>query len=331
MTSATAADLVIGGGDAPELHLLEVGATVQRMVVTCGDGRRRDVALGLADAEAVRQGSAYVGSVVGRYANRIAHGRAIVAGRELRLPTNDRGHHLHGGPDGFHTRHWQVVEKSGEAATFELVSPDGDAGYPGELTVRARYAIAEDRVRLDLSATTTATTLVNLTSHTYLNLGEDGTIDDHWLQVPARRYTPVDHTSIPVGEHRPVHGTPFDLTEPRRVADVVRDPDPEIRAARGLDHNYVVDGAGWRRVATLDAPATRTRMDLWSDRPGLQVYTGNFFDGVDRDRRGRALRQGDGIALEPQLAPDSPNRPGWPSAVLEPGETYRTRIAWVFS
>lgn len=326
--------LVIGGAPGPELHLLAVGATVRRLVVTGGDGVRRDVALGLADGDAVRAGADYVGSIVGRYANRIAQGRFRIDDKQVSLPVNDRGHHLHGGPAGFHTRTWAVVEHTTDAVTFELVSPDGDAGYPGELTVRARYTTGPDRVELELTATTTATTVVNVTSHAYLNLHGGGTIDQHRLSVAASAYTPVDDSSIPIGDHAPVDGTDFDLREPTELGPVVRSSAPEIRVARGIDHNYVVDGEGWRRVAVLDGPRTRTRLELWSDQPGLQVYTGNFFDASAVDRAGRMLRQGDGIALEPQLAPDSPNRygrPGWPSPVLRPGETYRSRTAWVFS
>lgn len=334
MKAESARAIVIGRTPGPELHLLDVGATVQRLVVTCGDGVRRDLALGLADGAAVRSSPDYIGSVVGRYANRIAAGRFPLDGATVDLPANDRGQHLHGGPDGFHTRTWRVAEQSGDAVVFELVSPDGDAGYPGELTVRARYAVTGDTVELELTATTTAPTIVNLTSHAYLNLHGAGTIDDHRLSVAAAAYTPVDAASIPTGSHEPVAGTPFDLRRGATLGAVVRSDHPQVREARGIDHNFVVEGAGWRRMAVLEGPATRTRMELWSDQPGLQVYTGNFFDGSAVDRDGRMLRQGDGIALEPQLHPDSPNRPSgpdWPSAVLRPGETYRSRMAWVFS
>lgn len=330
--------VVIGRAPGPELHVLPVGATVQRLLVTGGDGVRRDVVLGLADGDAVRASTDYVGSIVGRYANRIAHGRFALDGVGHEVPANDRGHHLHGGPDGFHTRTWEVVERSADEVALELVSPDGDAGYPGELTVRAAYRVEGDVVRLDVTATTTAPTIVNLTSHAYFNLHGSGTIDDHLLQVDASRYTPVGADSIPTGGHAPVDGTPFDLRRPTRLGGPIRADDPEVRDARGIDHNLVLDGSGWRPVAVLDGPATRTRMELWSDQPGLQVYTGNFLDGTATDRTGRLLRQGDGLCLEPQLAPDTPNREpadgtdaDWPSAVLRPGETYRNRIAWAFS
>lgn len=334
MKAASARSVVLGSAPGPELHLMDVGATVQRLVVTCGDGVRRDLALGLADGAAVRSSTDYVGSVVGRYANRIAEGRFTLDGATFDLPAHDRGHHLHGGPDGFHTRTWRVAEHSRDVVVFELVSPDGDAGYPGELTARARYAVTDDSIELELTATTMAPTIVNLTSHAYLNLHGTGTIDDHRLSVAADAYTPVDAASIPIGSHEPVAGTPFDLRRGAALGAVVRSDHPQVRAARGIDHNFVVAGAGWRRMAVLDGPATRTRMELWSDQPGLQVYTGNFFDGSALDREGRMLRQGDGIALEPQLHPDSPNRPSgpdWPSAVLRPGETYRSRMSWVFS
>lgn len=323
--------VVIGAAPGPELHLMEVGATVQRLLVTDGEGVRRDVALGLPDAASIRSSSDFVGGTIGRYANRIAGGRLRLEGAAVMLPTNDRGHHLHGGPDGFHCRRWTVVEQTADRVTFELVSPDGDQGFPGTLTARARFAIDGEQVTLELTATTTATTVVNLTSHAYFNLHGGGAIDDHRLAVEAATYLPVDGTGIPLGEEAAVAGTPFDLREDTVLGPVVRAAHDQITDARGIDHHYVVDGRGWRRMATLLGPRTGLRMELWSDQPGVQVYTGNFFDGTSRDRTGRLLRQGDGIALEPQLAPDTPNHPRWPSAVLRPGETYRSRIGWVFA
>lgn len=314
--------IVLGGDPGVEVHLLPVGATVQRMVVTGGDGVRRDVALGLADGAAIRGSRTYAGSVVGRYANRIARGRFELDGTTHELDRNDRGHHLHGGADGFHTRTWSVVERTATSATFELVSPDGDAGYPGELTARASYRVEGEGVVLELTATTTAPTIVNLTSHVYLDLDGAGSIEDHRLQVPAATYLPVDG-GIPTGDFAPVSGTRFDLRAPVRVGDV-----------GGLDHDFAVEGSGWRRLATLDGPRTHTRAELWSDQPGLQVYTADGFDGSEVDRSGRPLGPCAGIALEPQLPPDTPNhhgRPGWPGAVLRPGSTYRHRIAWRFS
>ncbi len=324
--------LVLGAEPGPVLHLLTLGATVHRLQVTGGDGVRRDVVLGLAGPAEMLAGSDYLGATIGRYANRIAHGRLEIDGTAHQLGTHDRGHHLHGGPDGFDRRLWHILEATDERALLGLTSPDGDQGFPGRLDVRASYAVTRDAVEIELTATTDATTLVNLTQHTYFALdgAGAGTIDDQWLTIDAAAWTPLDDTGIPIGDHQPVDGTPFDLRRPRRIGDLVRGPHPQLVAAGGVDHNLVVSGAGFRRLARLDSPRTATRLEVWSDQPGLQVYTGNLLDGSSRGPDGRAHRQGDGVALEPQLFPDSPHHPDWPSALLRPGEGYRHRMAWRF-
>jgi len=326
--------LLLGGAPGVELHLLTLGSAVHRLVVTAGDGVRRDVALGYPDVAAYLAGTDYLGAVVGRYANRIAQGRFELDGAVVQVATHDRGNSLHGGPDGFDRRVWDVAEEGPTYAVLRLVSPHGDQGFPGTLVAEARWEVEDETVRLSLSATTDRTTVVNLSSHAYLNLDGGGSVDDHELRVPASSYLPVDGTGIPLSEHTPVDGTAFDLREPRRVGDVARDPHPQVAAAQGLDHDVVVDGDGLRTVAELTSSRTRTRVRVLSDQPGLQVYLGNFLDGTTVSRAGTLLRQGDGIALEPQRHPDTPNHegePGWPSAVLRPGETYRSTIAWKFS
>ena len=323
--------IVLGRPPGPVLHLLTLGATVHRLEVSCGDGVRRNVALGHGTVEEYLASTDYIGSVVGRYANRIAGGRFELDGTVHQLGAHDRGNHLHGGPDGFDRRVWDVVEASDDRAVLQLDSPDGDQGFPGRLTARATYTVGEAGVRIHLAATTDAPTLANLTSHAYFNLDGDGsgTIDDHRLTVPADRFTPVDDNGIPLADHTPVAGTPFDLREPRALGAVVREPHDQLVRAGGIDHNFVPDGSGLRGHAVLESPRTGTRLEVRSDQPGLQVYTGNFLDGTRRSADGRAYRQGDGIALEPQLFPDSPNHPSWPSAVLRPGETYEHTIEWV--
>ena len=286
--------ITIGEPPGPVLELLDLGATVRRLVV---DGR--DVVLGYATPAEYLASTSYVGGTIGRYANRIAGGRFELDGREIWVAANDRGHHLHGGPDGFDRRTWDVVEQGPTHAVLRIVSPDGDAGFPGELTATARFEVLEDRVAIDLTASTDAPTVVSLTSHAYFDLG-----DDHQLTIPAQQYTPVDATGIPVGGHAPVAGTPYDFRTARTIGDVP------------IDHNYVVDGSGLRTAAVLESPRTGTRLEVRSDQPGLQVYTGGELGGV---------------ALEPQRFPDSPNHPDFPSAVLRPGETYRNRIEWVFA
>ena len=324
--------LTIGAEPGPVVEVLTLGATVHRLVVTGGDGERRNVVLGQPDVAERLASSDYLGGTIGRYANRIAGGRFTLAGREVEVRTHDRGNSLHGGPDGFDVRLWDVASHTADEVVLTLVSPDGDQGFPGTVSATVRYRVDGDTVRVAMEATTDATTVVNLTNHAYLNLeGEGaGSIDGHVLLVEADHYTPVDATGIPTGGHEPVAGTPFDLREPTLVGRAVRTDHPQVLDAQGIDHNYVVRGSGLRRAAVLTAPATGTSVELWTDQPGVQVYTGNFLDGRRRSTTGALYRQGDGIALEPQLFPDSPHRPEWPSAVLEPGETYAATLEWRF-
>ncbi|GAA5141987.1 galactose mutarotase [Nocardioides marinquilinus] len=329
--------LTIGTAPGPVLTVLTLGATAHRLEVEGGDGRRRDVVLGHGTVEERLASGDYVGGTIGRYANRIAGGRFELDGREVVVGAHDRGNSLHGGPDGFDRRVWDVVEHDASVVVLRLVSPDGDQGFPGTLTVEVRYEVDGDTVRVTHEATTDATTLCNLTNHAYLNLDGDGSgsADDHLLTVVADAYTPVDDTGIPLGAHAPVDGTPFDLRAPTRVGTASRTPHEQLVTSRGIDHNLVL--TGWqpdgllRHAATLASPATGTTVELWCDQPGLQVYTGNFLDGSLRSTDGVAYRQGDGVALEPQRFPDSPHHPEWPSAVLEPGERYVARLEWRFS
>ncbi|QSF58024.1 aldose epimerase family protein [Nocardioides sp. zg-1228] len=325
--------LTIGAAPGPVVEVLTLGATVHRLVVGCGDGERRNVVLGHPDVEERLASSDYVGGTIGRYANRIAAGRFVLDGREVEVRTHDRGNSLHGGPDGFDVRLWDVESHDTHEAVLTLVSPDGDQGFPGEVSVRVRYRVEGDAVRVAMHATTDAPTVVNLTNHAYVNLDGEGagTIDGHELTVEADAYTPVDDSGIPLGDHAPVAGTPFDLRRPAVLGPVLRAEHPQMVATRGLDHNYVVRGTGLRRAAVLTSPATGTSVEVWTDQPGVQVYTGNVLDGTRRSTRGGRYRQGDGVALEPQLFPDSPNRPEWPSAVLRPGETYRATLEWRFA
>jgi aldose 1-epimerase len=325
--------ITVGQPPGPVLHLLDLGATVHRLEVACGDRRRRNVVLGHATPSHYLASTDYVGGTIGRYANRIAGGRFQLGDRKVEVAAHDRGNHLHGGPDGFDRRMWDVVEHGRRHAVLRLVSPDGDQGFPGELTATARFEARDDRIAISLTAQTDAPTVVNLTSHAYFNLDGDGagTIDQHELGVPARTYTPVDPSGIPTGGHAPVDGTPFDFRRARAIGGSLRQDHQQIEWARGIDHNYVVDGTGMRTAATLESRRTRTRLEVRSDQPGLQVYTGNFLDGGRSSTDGGLYRQGDGIALEPQNFPDSPNREDFPSSVLRPGETYRSEIEWVFT
>ena len=325
--------ITIGDEPGPQLEVLDLGATTHRLWVTGGDGVRRNVVLGHPTAQEHLDLNYYLGGTIGRYANRIADGRFTIDGTELQVGVHDRGNHLHGGPDGFDRRVWEVVDGDVNRVELRLLSPDGDQGFPGNLTAGVTFHVVDDTVRIEFAASTDASTLVNLTSHAYFNLhGESGgTAEDHLLRVDADQYLPVDATGIPLGALAPVAETPFDLRSPTRVGDAVRSDHPQIREGRGIDHNYAPVGEGWRRMAVLDGPLTHTRMELFSDQAGLQVYSGNFLDGSVPGTSGGLYRQGDGIALEPQFFPDSPNNPDHASPLLRPGDTYRAALEWRFT
>jgi aldose 1-epimerase len=300
--------VVIGEPPGPVLRLAALGAAVARLEVTCGDGVRRDVVLGGAGGS-----DDFLGATIGRFANRIGGGSFELDGREHRLATNEGTTTLHGGPEGFDRRVWDLVDADGSSARWRLTSPDGDQGFPGRLVAEAAYAVVPDGFRLTLTATTDAPTVVNLTHHGYAALDGSGSIDDHVLTVPAGLRVPVDDHGLPTGD--PVAVEPgHDLRGGRRLGDVGT-----------LDHTFVVPGRGVRPVAVLTAPATRTTVTVLSDQPGVQVYTGDWL----RSHPARA-----GVALEPQRFPDTPRhegRAGWPSAVLRPGEEYRHVLEWRFS
>lgn len=325
--------IVLGREPGPVLTLLDLGATVQGLEICCGDGTRREVVLGQATPADYLASTDYLGGTIGRYANRIRAGRFELDGAEVQLGTHDRGNHLHGGPDGFDRRVWRLEEHDEHRARLSLLSPDGDQGYPGALRAEVTFSVLDDGVRIAFAATTDATTVVNLTSHAYFNLDGvgAGTVDEHLLRVDAEEYTPVDPTGIPLDGHAPVAGTALDFRDSRPIGPAVRSGEEQVTTARGIDHNYVLRGEGLRPVATLSSLRTRTRLELRTDQPGLQVYTGNFLDGSRSSAAGGRYRQGDGIALEPQLFPDTPNRPEFGSAVLRPGETYRALMEWRFS
>ena len=316
---------------APRVTVLDLGATINSIRLDADDPGT-EVCIGFTDLDQrLPAVSGYFGAVVGRYANRIGGARFELDGHTYDLSANENGNTLHGGVDGFDKRIWTVVEASSESISLELVSPDGDQGFPGELTARATYRLLDDGLALDLSATTDATTVCLLTSHLYLNLAGAGTAENHLLSVEADKYVPIDPESIPLGTLADVSGTPFDLRRPTRVGDPVRADDEQVGRAKGIDHSFQVRGEGLRRFARVEEPASDRALELSSDQPGVQVYTGNFLDGSWVTSAGVRLRQGDAVALEPQQHPDAPNQHWSTRAVLRPGEEWTSRIEWRFS
>ncbi|MCX4985468.1 aldose epimerase family protein [Streptomyces sp. NBC_00572] len=311
------------------------GARLHGLWVPDRYGTPADVVLAPRDP-ARTAGARYFGATVGRYANRIAQGRFSLDGKPYQLMTQENGHCLHGGAEGFDTRLWEaesVHTREWTGVLLHLRSPDGDQGFPGNLDVTVSCLVGRDNeLSFSYAAVTDAATLVNLTNHAYFNLEGEGVGDilDHELAVDADHYTPVDGDLIPHGDHRPVSGTAFDLRRPLRIGVALARPG----ASGGYDHNFVLSPHGdetLRRAAVLHAPATGRRMEVLTTEPGLQVYTAGQFDGSVLGKSGTPYRAGAGIALETQHFPDSPNRPGDPSPVLRPGDEYRSRTVLRFS
>lgn len=327
LKSASVSSYSLSSNSGFKVEILDWGASINSVLLDFANSVT-EVAVGFTDADT--RGDDYFGSIVGRFANRIKGGEFKVSGKTYRALTNEGSNTLHGGPEGFSSRIWNVDNVSDNAIELSLISPDGDQGFPGELTTKARYQVFGTTLSLDLSATTTAPTVCSLTNHAYWNLAGGGTVDDHFLTVDADQFVPIDDESIPLGELRDVDGTPFDLRSSRRIGEVVRSRHEQIEVVHGLDHSFQIRGDGFRRCARLEYPKTGRALEVWSDIPGVQIYTGNSFDGSLISRNGR-LRQGDAIAIEPQYHPDAVNQP-WSSGVfLDPGEEWKARIEWRFS
>ena len=278
----------------------------------------------------------YYGALIGRYGNRIANGRFTLDGETYELPVNNNGHQLHGGPQGFDKYIWQATtETTPEAAMVTLthVSPDGDQGFPGELSVRCRYTWTNDNeLKLSYTATTTKTTIVNLTNHTYFNISAADTMTAQLLQLNANHYTPVDTELIPLGENAPVAGTPFDFRTAKPIGQDIRADHPQIALANGYDHNWALndyDGS-LREFALLTDPASGRKLRCYTTEPGVQIFTANFPTGQFKDRGGKDLSTYGGICLETQHFPDSPNQAAFKTPVLRAGDTYQTETVYSF-
>ena len=317
--------------------ILTYGASLQALLVPDRDGVPGDVVLGHSSLEPYLAQPQYLGATVGRVANRIAGGQFDLDGVTCRVPPNNGPNALHGGPKGFDKVNWSIARIGADPVSVTLShrSPDGDQGFPGLLLATATYRLTDaNELQIEYGAETDRPTVVNISNHAYWNLAGEGTgtAMDHRLQIIAEHYLPTDALAIPTGEIRAVEGTAFDFRRPMAIGARVRDAaDQQIRFGRGYDHNWVlVPASGCRRVARLQDPGSGRVMELLSDQPGLQFYSGNFLDGTSVGKSGRLYRMGDAVALEPQLPPDTPNRPAFGSARLAPGTRYRNRITLRF-
>jgi aldose 1-epimerase len=323
-------------------RVITLGAALQSLTAPDRAGRSEDVVLGPADLESYINAPNYFGVIVGRYANRIAGGAFSLDGRRYALATNNGANALHGGVRGFDKVVWRITQvRSGPAASVTLAytSPDGEEGYPGALRVSVTYALNEgNELSISYRATTDRPTVLNLTNHSFFNLAgaaSGRSILGHRLTIAADAFTPVDETLIPTGEIRDVAGTPFDFRQPTEIGARIHDAgDEQIVYGRGYDHNWVLSGAAGaapRLAARLEDPGSGRVLEILTTEPGLQFYSGNFLNGAQVGKGAVAYRQGDGLCLEPQHFPDSPNQPAFPSARLDPGQTYRQSSIYRFS
>lgn len=323
-----------------EVKLITYGGILTSIRVPDRNGTLENVTLGFDNLADYENKSPYFGSIIGRYGNRIAEGKFTLKGKEYTLAVNDGPNALHGGLKGFDKVVWDAEEVRRDGVSgvvLSRTSPDGEEGYPGNLDVRVSYFLTDDNeIRMDYFARTDATTIVNLTNHAYFNLrGEgNGSIYEHILMLDADSYTPVDTTLIPTGELASVVDTPFDFRVPKQIGFGQRSKHEQIVIAQGYDHNFVLnradDDSSLKLVARMYDPHSGRIMEVLTTEIGIQFYSGNFLDATLIGSSGRLYRQSDGFALETQHFPDSPNKPHFPSTVLEPDEVYESTTVYKF-
>lgn len=321
-----------------KVQLMSFGAHLVSIDAPDRAGKMGDVLLGFDTLDGfLADKSTYMGSVVGRYGNRIAKGSFPLDGKTVQVTPNSKGNALHGGLVGFDRRNWtgRIVPSGVE---FTLVSPDGDQGFPGKLTAHVRYTLAGKRLKLDYTATTDEPTVINLTNHSYFNLAGAGDVLGYTLMLQADRFTPVDARLIPTGELAPVAGTPFDFRTATPIGARINASNEQLTLAGGYDHNFVLDapvgkgtGVGLHLAAKVVDPGSGRTLTVSTTEPGVQFYTGNFLDGTVKGRSGAVYQQHAGFCLETQHFPDSPNHPSFPTTTLLPGKTYRSTTVFEFS
>ncbi|HTC66924.1 MAG TPA: aldose epimerase family protein [Candidatus Acidoferrum sp.] len=318
------------------------GATVVSIRVPDRAGKFEDIVLGYETAKEYEDGTAHFGGTVGRYANRIAHGSFTLAGKTYTLPKNNGENTLHGGLLSFDKKIWaakEVPSKDGVAVEFTYVSPDGEEGFPGTMTVTVVFTLlnTKDELRIDYAASTDKPTVVNLTNHSYFDLAGQGNGDilSQTLQLNASKFTPVDAGLIPTGELRDVKNTPFDFTRPVAIGERINGADEQLKLGRGYDHNWVVDrkiGASAIELAAVARdPKSGRVLEVLTTEPGIQFYTGNFLDGTAHGKGGKVYEQRYAFCLETQHFPDSPNHPGFPSTTLFPSKPFHSTTIFRFS
>ncbi|TWU64472.1 Aldose 1-epimerase precursor [Crateriforma conspicua] len=330
----------IGKGSSIEVDVVPLGAIITAIRVPDASGAMADVVLGFNDVSNYTDAvdHPYFGAVVGRYGNRIAKGEFQLNGQTYRLACNNGSNHLHGGDVGFDRKEWTVVSSDDNQMVLQLESPDGDEGYPGNLIVTVTYKVsAPGDLEVLYEATTDQATPVNLTQHTYFNLGGEGSGDilDHELKLNASQFVPVDPTLIPTGQLADVADTPFDFRQAKPISRDILSSHPQLEIGQGFDHNFIIskDSSNQQSIslaASVKHPTSGRTLEVWTDQPGVQFYSGNFLDGRLTGKSGSAYTRNSGFCLETQHFPDSPNQIGFPSTILYPDSQYKTKTIFRF-
>jgi aldose 1-epimerase len=330
----TAVEIYTLKNDNLEVRIMTYGGIVVSLKSPDRKGTQADVVLGHDSLEGYIPNPPFFGALVGRYANRIAHGSFQHDGKTYSIPKNDGDNALHGGPRGFDKAVWQV-KAIANGIELTHVSPDGDQGFPGTLTAVVRYTLNRNALEIDYAATTDKDTVVNLTNHTYFNLAGQGNGDilQHQLKIDASRFTPVNTNLIPTGELKPVAGTPFDFQKPTGIGLRIDADDEQLRNGKGYDHNWVLDSGGGKLAPAAEVyEATTGRvLEVLTTQPGIQFYSGNFLDGTITGKDGKVYGKRSALCLETQHFPDSPNQPNFPSTELKPGQRYQQVTIFRFS
>jgi aldose 1-epimerase len=313
-----------------EVQITNYGGTITSIRTPDAEGNIENIVLGFDSLDKYLAGTPYFGATIGRYGNRIAEGKFTLNGEDYQLSANDGNNHLHGGEQGFDKVLWIIDSATQNSLVLTYLSEDGEMGYPGHLDVKVTFTLTDkNELRFDYEATTDKATPVNLTNHSYFNLSGDpeSRFLDHQLMIAADNYTPVNSELIPTGEIASVEGTPFDFTEFQEIGARIENVDG------GYDHNFVLndtDGS-MKSIATLYDPQTKRELEVITEEPGIQFYFGNFLDGTLEGPDGSFYVQYAALCLETQHYPNSPNEPGFPSTILEPGQTYQTSTIYKFS
>lgn len=330
---------ILRNSSGMEVSISNYGGAVVSLKVPDRSGKLADVVLGYSDARGYIEDKAYFGGIIGRYANRIAHGKFTLNGSTYILPKNDGENELHGGVKGFNKRIWTAKDISGgDGPALELTyhSHDAEEGYPGNLAARVVYTLTQNNeLKIEYLATTDKETVVNLTNHSYFNLAGRGSGDilGHRLTIHAEEFSPVDATLIPTTAGRSVRNTPFDFSRAAIIGARINQDDQQLKFGRGYDHNWVLNRQGNHTLslaAEVSEPGSGRAMEVWTTEPGLQFYSGNFLDGTIHGKDGVVYGHRTGFCLETQHFPDSPNHPDFPSTVLKPGQQYRSTTVYRF-